>query len=110
MKKGVFCAVLVVVSLTAGWGFADIWKYCNTSWDGIPCTGTVSGTLNNADSGQPLVPCELNGNKIYHCEDVYWYDPFHSCNSNTQCSGTAVGGGMSGQPCYNQNSVKGCRP
>ena len=107
MKKGLFCAVLVVVSLVTGWCFADFGRYCNTSWDGVPCTGTVNGTLNNADSLQPLVMCELNGNKIYHCEDV-WYNPFSFCSSSIQCSGSAPG--MNGQSCYNQNSVKGCRP
>ena len=43
MKKGVFCTMLVVVSLVSGWCIADWYKYCETSMGAYTCTGTVTG-------------------------------------------------------------------
>ena len=61
MKRGLFCAMLVVVaSLVAGWCSADWYKYCSNVVSNN-CTGTVDGKA--PLGGGVTVMCQLYGNK-----------------------------------------------
>lgn len=103
MKKSLFCAVLLLmtVSLASGWCFADWFKYCS---------GTVSNSCSGQSLGQPpeggevLLPCDLNGEAMHACLYVSYYQPIF-CNETTSCEGKladTIGA------CYQVGGNKGC--
>ena len=103
MKKGLFCAVLVVASLASGWCFADLWKYCSSDVSNS-CSGTVSGKNNGTGA---YVPCTLDGNAVHVCRNASSWAILCYCNMDTVCEGQTASGGIGG--CKDVNGVKGCK-
>jgi len=100
MKKGLFCAVLIVVSLVAGWCIADIGKYCSKTV-ASNCTGQV-GAISPKGF---FVFCNLKDSTKYVCKDGTNLPPLWWCIDH-RCKGTVAG--FPEQKCSDAGS-KGCK-
>jgi len=94
MKKGLFCAMLIVASLVSGWCFADWQMYCSTTVASL-CQGAYPGVTSNGTS----VYCMLDNNKKYLCKQSdarLWWCVSYACSGQsllqTPCSVSGMGG------------------